>query len=746
MRHFLTIIGFSLFSFLVFFNQAFAQKTKHHGIEDHDMWMKYKKAENLWKQHSYYNAIDVLKEITEKLDTNDFVNYKLGSLYFVSRDYENANIWLEKVAENQQKEAEYPMALYKHAQSLQMTGDYEMAKVWFYKFIRLKNKSGEMKYLKKNARQLLRSCNYAIEELRHDSSFVNINTLKGEVNKAYTDFAPVALSDNELMFASLRSDSIVKYDYDSEGFYPVKLYRSKKQGGSWSQPEEMASVNDPFEHTANGVYSKDSNLFFFTRCYQNTHNEIICAIYMSEKENDSWSDPKKLPKKVNVHRYTSTQPTLGYAKKGRGKKAKNITILYFVSNKPGGKGGNDIWHTTMDEDGKFSTPVNCNRINTPMDETSPYYDTDKKLMYFSSPYHLGFGGQDIFSAYGYMKRWKDITNLRFPVNSSYDDTYYSPNKDSSTVKANHGYLVSNRPGGKALKSATCCDDIYSFQNYIPEFIYIDHFVYRDSSFIDSVLMVQIDSVKGDTTSFYKPKTVKIKVPFVSAKVGIVKTKYVIDTSLTDYSLYKEYIEWIDTIQPNNTYPSKLIKGKSYTVVVDQQGYIPVVKNLDSIAESYTGAEPVRNEIRLEKIKTYLPIEDSSLATAEVDTLKRLSLDLDKKDLKKNTVLLLDNMYFDTDSDIVQKRSTSSLYLLLTFMEEKSFARIEIGGHTDSDGTNEHNKDLSQRRANTVRNFLIENGVDPKRITAVGYGENKPVATNQTAEGKQRNRRTEVKIL
>jgi OOP family OmpA-OmpF porin len=72
--------------------------------------------------------------------------------------------------------------------------------------------------------------------------------------------------------------------------------------------------------------------------------------------------------------------------------------------------------------------------------------------------------------------------------------------------------------------------------------------------------------------------------------------------------------------------------------------------------------------------------------------------------------------------------------------------VEVAGHTDSVGTDQYNQGLSERRANSVRDYLVEQGVRASRLTAVGYGENRPVATNDTADGRQENRRVELVVL
>ena len=107
---------------------------------------------------------------------------------------------------------------------------------------------------------------------------------------------------------------------------------------------------------------------------------------------------------------------------------------------------------------------------------------------------------------------------------------------------------------------------------------------------------------------------------------------------------------------------------------------------------------------------------------------------------------LKDVHFDTNKATLKSGSFKSLNELAEFMIHKTTLKIELAGHTDSDGEADMNLDLSQRRAETVRNYLIKKGVASNRLTAKGYGETKALATNSTDECKQLNRRTEVRIL
>lgn len=109
------------------------------------------------------------------------------------------------------------------------------------------------------------------------------------------------------------------------------------------------------------------------------------------------------------------------------------------------------------------------------------------------------------------------------------------------------------------------------------------------------------------------------------------------------------------------------------------------------------------------------------------------------------VYTLKNVFFETGLSSIKKESWPSLDELVSAMKSKPALCIEIAGHTDNVGKPEANQKLSEDRANAVRDYLIKHGIEAKRVTAKGYGETQPVASNDTAEGRQQNRRTEVRI-
>lgn len=107
---------------------------------------------------------------------------------------------------------------------------------------------------------------------------------------------------------------------------------------------------------------------------------------------------------------------------------------------------------------------------------------------------------------------------------------------------------------------------------------------------------------------------------------------------------------------------------------------------------------------------------------------------------------LDNVQFDVAKATLRPGSYKDLQNLMDFMRSNSEVKVEIGGHTDSSGVEEKNVILSQQRADAVRDYLIKNGIPAEHVIAKGYGSAQPIADNQTAEGKQKNRRLEAKKI
>jgi outer membrane protein OmpA-like peptidoglycan-associated protein len=174
---------------------------------------------------------------------------------------------------------------------------------------------------------------------------------------------------------------------------------------------------------------------------------------------------------------------------------------------------------------------------------------------------------------------------------------------------------------------------------------------------------------------------------------------------------------------------RVYENENYTLLGETDGYI--IKR-----QSYT---TIGKSVPLESLKELV-------TTITLDTI----MVLDRKE--RNKIFVLENIYFGYDSADIRKEAALELDKLVTLLNDNTDLKIEMGSHTDSVASESYNNQLSQRRAESTVNYLIRNGIDPNRLVAKGYGESKPIARNtnpdgtDNPEGRQRNRRTEFKIL
>ncbi|MCB0372603.1 MAG: OmpA family protein [Muricauda sp.] len=269
-----------------------------------------------------------------------------------------------------------------------------------------------------------------------------------DINSKFSDFSPMFYKDSEVVFSSAKDSSVYttrRYKWNNQPFLDLYVAKSKNEEGDLMSPKKFSKKINTKYHEASMAFSPDQQTIYFTRNNfgkklkrgKNGINHL--KIYRSQWVNGEWTEAEELP--FNSDNYSTGHPTIS----PDGKK------MYFVSDRPGGYGGTDIYVVDILEGGRFSEPKNLGRtVNTSAKEMFPYI-TDNAL-YFSSNRSMGFGGLDVFKS-DYADGYFSVgVNMGEPINSSRDDFSYIV--DSSGEK---GYFASNRIGGKGD------DDIYSFK-------------------------------------------------------------------------------------------------------------------------------------------------------------------------------------------------------------------------------------------------------------------------------------------
>ncbi len=459
-------------------------------------YKKLRWADDLFKQGSYFNAIEYYQQLKEEQPRNSYLSYQLAECYWMTRDYVPASHYYGEVYAASPKL--YPEAVYKQAVMLKMSGEYDDAIFTFKKFIADNPKT--FKKLKKQAQREIDGANMAINSIKNPEA-VTVKNAGPNVNSAYTEAAPYPLGDTALLFATMRQNQPVEIDKKSRENYLSRFMVSRKQerveevdSFQWPLPfnDGGGMFNSNKVHTGNGCYSPGGERFYFTKCSEEDSMKITCKIYVSsfEVEKGKWSEPEMLGEGINEDG-SNTNPFVAKV----GKKE----VLFFVSDrKLQSRGGTDIWYSIIDtRNGTYRRPQNAGKqINTEYDERTPYYDSRVGKLYFSSNGWAGMGGFDVFSADGGPSRYSNVQNMGYPINTSADEFYFI--KDPSGKP--DAYLVSNRIGSIALKNPTCCDDIWRIQ-YEPKLVVTGKVVDRESQTPMTDVVVKMVDQTGDMKTY-----------------------------------------------------------------------------------------------------------------------------------------------------------------------------------------------------------------------------------------------------
>lgn len=564
------IFLFSIISLSVF---AIGDKDKN------DSKSNLKSAEKALELGDKYQAIDLFEKVLSK-ESNVETAYKLGMLYYEIRDYKNAERFFE-LANTDSKINAQLLAGYYFALMQKMNGKYADAKKSFELF--KKNFKGEaIGFSKKWIDIEIEGCTMAINKT-NESTNVVVKHPGRELNSSTAELSPLQWDDNTIVFASNQSDTIITRNKTNN--HLLHFYKATVSENTFTTASLFESFNVDDKEVKNGCFSSDKKRFYYNVCGEDKENNSTCAIYVSEYKEGKWTAGVKLPESINLPKYTALQPCIGTYRDGK-------EVLYFVSDRPEGKGKLDIWYSTVSKGNEYAEVKNAgSKLNTDRDDVTPAFDFNSKTLYFSSNGRKSFGGYDVYSTVGSLSSWSVPENLGVPINSSTDDMWFQPN---SLQKK--GYFVSNRPGILSVKSETCCPDIFTY-----EYINIINIAVRGKVYDKS-------DGKNEELS--------------GAKV----TLSVLDEEA------KEYVPIIELItEKPKSYFSMLQLNKQYRVTASKSGYLnnSVSFNTNDITQSDTLIKNLTLS-KIDKNKAY--------------RLNNIYYDFDKWNLREESKKTLDSLY------------------------------------------------------------------------------------------------------
>ena len=460
------------------------------------------------------------------------------------------------------------------------------------------------------------------------------------------------------------------------------IYISSRQKRKWKDITAIEELNTQEDDVASSLAYDGQRILLFK------YKDGQADIYQSKLEGNNWSEPAlKMSKVVNTdanETFASYDP-------------QDIKV-YYVSD--GGHGGDQdiIFSGKKDDEEKYWGKGQSagHEVNSAFHEGSVFMAPDGQTMYFSSQGHSSIGGYDIFVSYRDKHGlWGKPLNLGAPINSPYDELYF-------TIAANgkYAYFSSNRAGGNGGM------DIYKATFWGPTKKPI---VVTEENLIASITDPVVNT--------YVPQTIQLternSLTVFKGKIidGVLQTPIEAKITIYDNSSGEVYTS-VSSNSATGKFLLSLPSGLNYGISVEAEGYLFHSENFN-IPEG-SAYNMVSKEIALKNI------------------------DIGSK-------IALRNVFFETGKSEVKIDSYPELDRLIQLMQDVPTLKIELSGHTDNVGNGDYNLNLSQRRADAVRAYLTSRGVDKSRVSSIGYGENKPIDTNDTTEGRANNRRTEFEI-
>jgi len=519
-------------------------------------------------------------------------------------------------------------------------------------------------------------------------------------------------------------------DRATKELYGLNYLDKLAEKPSYYKIKNLEAINTPFTEY-NPVYSNNQLYFTSSRAnakiYEATGTPFT-DIYRADTNGANVNVNTIAPLPDLINESNINEGCITFTPDGK-------TMIFAKGNTGKRKGTNDVdLYISRYRNGQWmeAQPININLPDAW--ESTPALSPDGRTLYFSSNRKGGYGGLDLYSAQMDSRgRFGKVKNLGEDINTAGDDTfpYVSENGkmyfssdghpgygmldifvvnrvNGKTVvenlgqpvnstaddfglflfKPDRGFFTSNREGGKGD------DDIYTFINEDPNLKVVNYFL------------------AGITYMMRKDSTREI---LPNTKVSLMDP---------DGDVMQDYVTGND-----GKFLFRVYENEDYTLLGETDGFIIKRQPFTTIGKS----------VPLESLKELV-------TNITLDTI----MVFDRKE--RNKIFVLENIYFGYDSADIRPASARELDKLVTLLNDNSDLKIEMGSHTDSVASEAYNIQLSQRRAESTVNYLIKKGIDPTRLVAKGYGESKPIARNtnpdgsDNPEGRQRNRRTEFKIL
>jgi OmpA-OmpF porin, OOP family len=460
------------------------------------------------------------------------------------------------------------------------------------------------------------------------------------------------------------------------------------------------------------VLTADQEQLIFTRRtgFTDIHDEDL--VVSNRNNGGQWSVPASISAVINTE---MNEGTCTISADGR-------KLIFTSCAGRDNIGSCDLFESLKVGD-NWSAPKNLGPyVNTPAWESQPSLSADGRTLYFVSDRRSGLGQRDIWvTTLDDKGQWTKAVNAGKPINSEFDEM-------SPFIHVN----------GKTLYFAT---------NGLPGFGGYDVF-----------------SVERDSAGWTPPRNIGSPINnhddqyslFITAdgKKAYYSHEETREDGHSFSKIYEVTIPEENWLKYRSNYVKGLVRDKETKQFLEAK--IELIDLKESKVESSVSSDSVTGkylivltqgaEYGLYITKPGYLFKSLNFNYSEINDFKPIVLDIELEKVKEGSISVLNNIFFDVDKYELKDKSQSELGEVIRFLNSNPKVRIEVSGHTDNVGTSEYNVDLSQKRSRSVVDYLISKGIKKDRITAKGYGASRPVGDNATAEGRQLNRRIEIRIV
>ncbi len=609
----------------------------------------YQEAHQLAGQRRFDAAIKSLEQAIDKDPKFAEAHLMLGSIHKLLLNPVKAKDHYLAAAELKPESKEMIPAYLVVGEYFFNEGNYEKSLEYFN---RINSLNPNQKAIIAQTNKYISNANFALEAKKKPLEF-KPHLMDPYINKHYMQAFPVVTADGKYLIYSMRAGPRPQ---DSE-----EIVICENIDGRWSEPKSIsANINTPYNEGACSI-SGDGRTLVFASCRRPDGTSESCDLYVSYKEGDQWTKPVNMGTNVNTVSWES-EPSI--SSDGR--------YVYFTSDRQGGLGKDDIYYTFKNEDGEWQPARNIGApINTQGREVSPFIHANGQTLFFSSDYHPGFGGFDIFYTQITDSFPEQPKNVGYPINNQINNISLF-----ITADGKKGYYSEDKREGTAMNYTRAF--LYEFE--IPSQI---NLVVHNNSY-----------AKGKVFDAVTKKPIAGTVELIELKTNRKVQSVISDSTTGEYILV-------------------LNQGKQYGLFASKKGY-------------------------LYKSLTFNFSDSSKITPAFLD------LYLDPIKAGKSTTL--NNIFFASNSFELDPLSKTEIDKIINLLKTNPSVKVEFGGHTDNIGSDAENLALSEKRAKSVYDYIINLGIDKARLKYKGFGESQPINNNNTEEARASNRRIEFKVL